>query len=131
MGDGTSAQRFLVTVNEAGRRREFVAADLPLTFGAAGADVLLAGVPGTVQIGRLGETFFVHAGRGARNVRVDGEQVAGSRELRDGDVIAFDRARLGCRLAGGVLTVDVRMQVAAGDTVPPNLEEVEIGRAHV
>jgi formylglycine-generating enzyme required for sulfatase activity len=124
MGDGRSAQSVAITVEESGRRREFEAADLPLAFGGSGADVALPGVQGTVQIGRLGETFFVQIGRGTRNVRVNGEPIAGSRELRDGDVIAVDRARLACRAANGALVVGVQMHVTAGDTAPPDLEEV-------
>ena len=53
--------------------------------------------------------FFVQPGRGARNVRVDGAPLTGTRALRDGDVIAFDRARLECRIAADTLTVAHRV----------------------
>jgi formylglycine-generating enzyme required for sulfatase activity len=124
MGDGRNGRSFIVVIDESGRRREFEPAALPVSFGAAGADVAVAGVPGTVQIGRLRDVFFVHADRGTRNLRVEGQTVTGSRELRDGDVIAFDRARLECRIAGDSLTVTVKLLVTAGDTAPPDLEEV-------
>jgi len=124
MGDGRNARNWVVAVDESGRRREFDLAELPLSFGAVGADVGLPGVPGTLQIGKLGETFFLQLGRGTRNVRVNGQAVAGSSELRDGDIIAIDRVRLACRIKGGALTVGVQVQVTAGDTAPPDLEEL-------
>lgn len=114
-----------MAVDVLGLRREFVAAQLPLTFGGhAGADVVLDGVPGSVQIGCLGGTFFVQAERGVRNLRVAGEPLTGTREIRDGDVIALDRARLACRIANGMLEVGVTSVVEAGDTAPPDLDEL-------
>lgn len=125
MTAGSNSSGFVVAVDLQGRRREFFADQLPLTFGGhGGADVVLDGIPGSVQIGRLGGTFFVQAERGTRNLRVAGEPLAGSRELRDGDVIALDRARLACRLVGGVLEVGVTAVVEAGDTAPPDLDEL-------
>jgi formylglycine-generating enzyme required for sulfatase activity len=125
MGDGRNGRGGLVVIDDTGERREFEPAALPVAFGAGSdADVAIAGVPGSVQIGRLGDVFFVQAGRGTRNVRVGGEPVTGSKALRDGDVIAFDRARLECRIAGDALTVAVKLLVTAGDTAPPDLEEV-------
>lgn len=115
----------VLTVEEQGRRREFTGTDLPVTLGAgAEADVVLAGVAGSIQIGRLRDVFFVQAGRGARNVRVAGEPLTGTRELSDGDVISFDRARLECRLAGGTLAVRIDWVVTAGDTAPPDLDQL-------
>src|SRR5688500_7536386 len=122
-GRGTS-----VTVEEGGRRRDFGAGDLPITLGAgADADVALDGVQGSIQIGFLGDVFFVQPGRSARNVRVGGEPLAGTRALRHGDVIAFDRARLDCRVAGNTLAIRVDWIVTAGDTAPPDLDELARG----
>lgn len=119
----------VVTVEEQGRRRAFGGADLPLTLGAEPtADVVLGGVAGNLQIGRLRDVFFVQAGRGARNLRVEGEPLTGTRELADGDVIAFDRARLECRIAGGKLTVRIEWVVTAGDTAPPDLDQLARAR---
>jgi formylglycine-generating enzyme required for sulfatase activity len=119
------SQRGVVTVEEKGRRREFAAAELPVTIGAGPeADVVLPGVAGSIQIGLLKDVFFVQAGRGARNVRIDGTPLTGTRELADGDVIAFDRARLECRVTGGVLAVRVDWVVTAGDTAPPDLDQL-------
>ncbi len=129
MGDGRSGRSRVVVIDESGRRREFEPAALPVSFGAAAdADVIVAGVPGTVQIGRLGDVFFVHADRATRSLRVDGVSVTGSKELQDGDVIAFDRARLECRISGDALTVTVKLLVTAGDTAPPDLEEMARAR---
>lgn len=115
----------VVTVEQEGRLREFTGAELPVTLGAdPAADVVLRGVTGSVQIGRLKDVFFVQAGRGARNLRVDGELLTGTRELDDGDVVAFDRARLECRIAGGKLAVRVDWVVTAGDTAPPDLDQL-------
>ncbi len=117
-----------VTVEDAGRRREFGAHDLPVVLGAgADADVVLDGVHGSIQIGRLDEIFFVQPGRGARNVRVDGELLTGTRALRDGVVIAFDRARLECRVAGNTLAIRIEWIVTAGDTAPPDLDQLARG----
>jgi len=118
--DGPGAS---VTVHQGGRQRDFVASDLPVTFGAsADADVVLDGVQGNVQVGRLDETFFVQPGRNARNVRVAGTALTSTRALRDGDVVSFDRARLECRIAGSVLAIRVESVVTAGDTAPPDLD---------
>jgi formylglycine-generating enzyme required for sulfatase activity len=121
-GTGRSS---ILTIEDRGRRHEFGAADLPVTLGAsADADVRLDGVAGSMQIGRFKDVFFVQSGRGARNLRLGGELLSGTRELQDGDVIAFDRARLECRIAGGKLALRVEWIVTAGDTAPPDLEQV-------
>src|SRR5688500_829224 len=121
-------RRSTVTVEEEGRRREFGAQDLPIALGAASdADVVLDGVHGSIQIGRLDEVFFVQPGRSARNVRIDGELLTGTRAVRDGAVIAFDRARLECRVAGSTLAIRVEWLVTAGDTAPPDLDELARG----
>src|SRR5262245_31122193 len=92
-----NARGAIVTVEDRGSRREFGAEDLPVTFGSgADADVVLEGVSGSVQISRFKDVFVLQAGRGARNLRVAGEPFKGTRELGDGDVIAFDRVRLEC-----------------------------------
>ena len=132
-GSGSEAdgRGSIVTVEDGGRRREFGAAELPVTFGAgADADVVLDGVHGSIQIGRLDDVFFVQPGRGARNLRVGGEPLTGTRELRDGDVIAFDRARLECRVGGAALAIRIERLVTAGDTAPPDLDELARGRPH-
>ena len=117
-----------MTVEEGGRRRDFGAGDLPLAFGAGTeADVVLDGVQGSLQVGRLDDVFFVQPGRSARNVRVGGEPLTGTRALRDGDVIAFDRARLECRVAGNALAIRIDWIVTAGDTAPPDLDELARG----
>jgi formylglycine-generating enzyme required for sulfatase activity len=121
-----------VTVENRGRRHAFAAAELPVSLGAASdSDVVLDGVVGGVQLGRFKDAFFVQAGRNARNLRVGGEPLTGTRELADGDVIAFDRARLGCRIADGALNVQVDWIVTAGETAPPDLDELarDRGRA--
>jgi formylglycine-generating enzyme required for sulfatase activity len=119
-----------VEIDTAGRTRRFGALDLPLTIGGEpGADVPIDGLPGTIQIGRLGSVFFVQTGRNTRNVRVDGALVAGSRELRDGEIIAFDRARLACRISGGRLRIGTELLTTAGDTAPPDLDELARGSA--
>ena len=120
-----SARKSIVTIEDRGRRHEFAAAELPVTLGSShDADVTLEGVAGSIQIGRFKDVFFVQPGRGARNLRIGGEPLSGTRELHDGDVVAFDRARLECRLAGGTLSVRVEWIVTAGDTAPPDLEQV-------
>src|SRR6185436_8811297 len=128
----TSAARsgeWVVAVDSGGTRREFDAGALPARIGSdPGADVALTGLPGSVEIGRLGTAFTVQPGPNARNLRVGGEPVTASRELRDGDVIAFDRARLHCVLRDGRLRLGVEMLVTAGDTAPPDIAEVSRGR---
>jgi formylglycine-generating enzyme required for sulfatase activity len=129
---GTAGRGTIVVVEERGRRREFGASELPLTLGAdGGADVVLDGVAGSVQLGFLDGKFFVQAGRGARNLRVGGEALTGTRALRDGDVVAFDRARITCAIKGHALTARLDWIVTAGDTAPPDLEELarDSGRA--
>jgi len=114
-----------VTIEDRGRRQEFGPADLPVTLGASlDADVTLEGTAGSLQLGRFKDVFFAQAGRGARNLRVGGEPLTGTRELHDGDVIAFDRVRLTCSVAGGALAVRIERVVTAADTAPPDLDQV-------
>jgi formylglycine-generating enzyme required for sulfatase activity len=123
----TQGADWIVAIDEQGRRHEFTR--LPIAVGTGPeADVRIDGLPGTLQIGRLGETFFVQAGRGAHNARVNGGALAGSHALADGDVIAFDRARFACQIAAGRLTLRIEMLLVVGDTAPPDLEEVARAR---
>ena len=125
-----SRRESIVTIEERGGRQEFGSADLPVTLGAAhDSDVVLDSVAGNIQIGRFKDVFFVQTGRGARNLRIGGEPLTGTRELQDGDVIAFDRARLTCRVAGGKLALKVEWIVTAGDTAPPDLEQAARARS--
>ena len=119
-----SEQEWAVAVDGGGPKRIFTDADLPISIGGDSADVPLEGVPGSIQIGRLGGVFFVQAERGARNVRIDGELATGSREIRDGMLISLDRARLSCALRDGRLEVGVELLQTAGDTAPPDLDEL-------
>src|SRR6187397_140938 len=124
----SSEADWVVTIEQLGASLKFGAAELPITISSdPSADVRLGNLPGSIQIGRLGQVFFLQAGRNTRNLRVSGESVAGSRELKDGDVIAFDRARLTCRIVAGRLVVGTDVLVTAGDTAPPNLDELARG----
>ena len=127
MSAGSEARDSVMTVEYLGRTRELPASALPITIGGdPGATLRIDGLPGVIEIGERDDGFFV-AGRGARNLRVEGVAVAGSRKLEDGDVIAFDRARLTCRIAGGLLSLTIETLVTAGDTAPPDLGAVASG----
>ena len=128
MSAGSLARDSVVTIEYLGRTRELPASALPITIGAdAAAGLRIDGLPGVIEIREHDGTFFVAAGRGARNLRIDGVPVAGSRDLKDGDVIAFDRARLTCRIDGGRLALAIETLVTAGDTAPPDLGGVATG----
>lgn len=128
MSAGIDARDSSVTIEYLGRRHEFGASELPVTIGGdADARLRVDGLPGEIRIGGHDGAFFVEAGRGARNLRVSGELLAGSRRLADGDVIAFDRARLTCRIAAAQLELGVDLLVTAGDTAPPEHSEVAGG----
>ena len=121
----TATREWLVAIDSVGGRRSFGAAQLPISLGASETDDIgLADVHGSLQIGALDNVFFVQALRGARNIRVAGQQLAGSRRLQDGDEIAMDTARLRCRILDGRLTLTVDAQMTAGDTAPPDLEQL-------
>ncbi|HUO67602.1 MAG TPA: PEGA domain-containing protein [Gammaproteobacteria bacterium] len=127
MSAGSQARDSVVTIEYLGRTRELPASALPITIGAdAGATLRIDGLPGVIEIDERDGGFFV-AGRGARNLRVEGASVAGTRELKDGEVIAFDRARLQCSIAAGRLAIAIETLVTAGDTAPPDLAAVAIG----
>jgi len=127
MSAGSEARDSVVTVEYLGRTRGLPASALPITIGSdRGATLHVDGLPGVIELGERDGVFFV-AGRGARNLRVEGVPVVGSRELKDGDVIAFDRARVTCGIAGGRLTLAIETLVTAGDTVPPDLGAVASG----
>jgi formylglycine-generating enzyme required for sulfatase activity len=127
MSAGSEARDSVVTIEHLGRTRELRASALPITIGSdPGATLKIDGLPGAIEIGDRDDGFYV-AGRGARNLRVDGVPVVGSRKLEDGDVIAFDRARLTCRIAAGRLSLAIETLVTAGDTAPPELAAVASG----
>jgi formylglycine-generating enzyme required for sulfatase activity len=121
----TTAADWVLATEESGHTRHFAAAALPVVIGdAQGADIRLAGVSGVVQIGALDGVFFAQPGKQTENARIDGEPLRGSRRIQDGNVIALDSARLKCALRGGRLTVSIEARITAGDTAPPDLEEV-------
>ena len=128
MSASNVARDSVVTIEYQGRTRELPASALPATIGGdAAATLRIDALPGSIEIREHDGAFFVAAGRGARNLRVDGATLTGTRELKNGDVIAFDRARLACRIEAGRLALAIDTLVTAGDTAPPDLGAVAIG----
>jgi formylglycine-generating enzyme required for sulfatase activity len=118
-------QDWVLATEVEGRTRHFAAEALPVSIGGEpDADLHLDGVHGVVQIGLLDDVFFIQPGRNTRNLRVDGVPVGGSRRLEHGEVVALDRARLTCKIVDGRLTVSIDARVTAGDTAPPDLDEL-------
>ena len=116
----SDSRDWVIKIDESSATRTYDSAALPVSIGATSADdIRLADVKGSLQIGALDSVFFLQAARNTLNVRVNGEPLAGSRRLIDGDEIAFDAARLSCRIDAGRLTVSVHAQITAGDTAPP------------
>ncbi len=108
-----------------GERRRFGLDELPLTIsGDSDAGLRLPGVAGSIQLGVLDGAFFILPGRDTRNLRVEGESVAGSRWVKDGETIALDTARLACSVDSGRLRMEITGVVTGGDTAPPDLEEL-------
>lgn len=125
-----TARDWVLATEQSGFSRHFAAEALPVSIGGgADDDIHLAGVSGSLQIGKLDEVYFVQPARQTRNLRVDGELVRGSRRLADGSLISLDTARLRCRFGDGRLTVAIEGQVTAGDTTPPDLDELARGGA--
>ncbi len=119
---------WVLTTDFGGRVRRFGADSMPVSIGgSAQDDITIAGVQGSVRIGVLDGVFFLDPARGTRNLRVGGEPVAATRRLADGDVVALDSARLACRVGGGRLTLVVDAIITAGDTAPPDLDELARG----
>lgn len=119
------SENWVLTTDESGHTRRFGAEDLPVSVGGgADDDIRLAGVAGSLQIGLLDGVFFALPARGTDNVRINGERLRGSAKLGGGDVVALDSARLTCRIAGGHLTLAIEAEVTAGDTAPPDLDEL-------
>lgn len=128
----TSSNDWVLATEESGYTRHFGADALPIRIGGRPEDdITLAGTDGSLQIGMLDGVFFVQAARGTRNLRVQSELLKGSRRVGDGDVIALDSARLTCRLVGGRLSLSIEAHVTAGDTAPPDLEELARGGSSV
>jgi len=120
---GRSVSDWVLATEQGGSTRHFAATALPVRIGgAAGCDIVLADIPGSILIGQLDGVFFVQPGRATENVRLDGELLQGSRRLVDGSVIALDTARLECRLRDGRLSVGIEARVTAGDTAPPDFD---------
>ncbi len=121
----SDAPDWVITTDFGGRVRRFGPDAMPVSIGgAAGDDITIAGVQGSVRIGVLDGVFFLDPARGTQNLRVGGEPVTAMRRLADGDLIALDSARLACRIAAGRLTLVVDALVTAGDTAPPDLDEL-------
>lgn len=119
------AADWLLRTDVEGFTRHFAAEALPVTIGGdPRADIRLSGVDGTLSIGLLDGVFFIQPMRETRNLRIAGEHVTGARKLADGDVIALDAARIACRIDGGRLLLDIEARVTAGDTAPPDLDEL-------
>jgi len=114
-----------LTVVVGGQEQRFGAVDLPLSIGGdAGCDIRLQNVDGSLQIGLLDGTYFTQAGRETRNLRIDGEPVAGARRLTSGETISLDTARLSCEVTETGLRLEVSGVVTGGDTAAPDLEEL-------
>jgi len=121
----SDTQDWVLKTDVGGFTRHFAAEALPVTIGGdPRADIRLAGVDGTLSIGLLDGVFFVQPSRETRNLRVAGEPVTGARKLADGDEIVLDTARLACAVRGASLTLLIEARVTAGDTAPPDLEEL-------
>ncbi|MCZ6476204.1 MAG: PEGA domain-containing protein [Gammaproteobacteria bacterium] len=121
----TAANNRVLTTSVGGQERHFSAAELPVTIGGdINSDVRLQGVSGSLQIGWLDGSFFIQPGRDTRNLRIDGEPVAGTRWIKNGETIALDTARLDCSLGGERLNLKISGVVTGGDTAPPDLEEL-------
>jgi formylglycine-generating enzyme required for sulfatase activity len=123
----TETKDWVLATEESGFRRRFELAALPVSFGGRDDDIRLAGIDESVHIGMLDGVFFVQPRKNSHNVRLSGEPLRGSRRLSDGDVIAIDTARLECHVSGGRLTVEIKAQVTAGDTAPPDIADVVRG----
>jgi formylglycine-generating enzyme required for sulfatase activity len=116
---------WVLSTDFGGRVRRFGTDALPVSIGGTAADdITIAGVEGSIRIGTLDGVFFVDPPRGLRNLRIDGVPVTATRKLADGDVIALDSARLVCRISAGRLTLGIDARVTAGDTSPPDLDEL-------
>ncbi len=116
---------WVLATSQDGYTRHFGLEALPVTIGGAGDDdIVLSGVRGTAQIGCLDDVFFVQPGRDTDLLRIDGEAVRGSQRLADGMVVAVDSARLECSIKGGRLTIRIEALITAGDTAPPDFDEV-------
>jgi hypothetical protein len=121
----TERPQWVIKIDQSGTSRTFDSSELPISLGSeVGDDIRLASVTGSLQIGALESMFFLQATRDTRNVRVNGEPLSGSRRLEDGDEIAFDTARLRCSVSPGRLVLSVTAQITAGDTAPPDLEDL-------
>lgn len=115
---------WVLATEQDGYTRHFGVDSLPVTIGGGDDDITLAGVRGSVQIGCLDDVFFVQPRRGTDQIRIDGEPVRGSKRITDGAVIAVDTARLHCSLGSGRLTVAIDARITAGDTAPPDFDEI-------
>ncbi len=121
----TDSQNWVLQTSAGGQERRFSVSELPVLIGGgAECDIRLQGVSGSFQIGVLDGAFFLQPGKDTRGLRLDGEPVTGSRWLKDGETVALDTARARCRLEEGRLSLVVQGQLTAGDTAPPDLEDL-------
>jgi len=121
----TNTNDWVLATEESGYTRHFGGEALPVSIGGHSEDdIHLAGIAGSLQVGALDDVFFIQPGKYTENLRIAGELLRGTRKIQDGDVIALDSARLTCRLVSGRLTLSIEAQVTAGDTAPPDLEEL-------
>ncbi|HEX5419412.1 MAG TPA: hypothetical protein VFY39_05400, partial [Gammaproteobacteria bacterium] len=74
----TEAADWVLAAEFDGRTRYFNAADMPLSIGGSDDDdITIGGVLGSIRVGVLDGAFFLSPERGTRNLRIDGQSVAG------------------------------------------------------
>ena len=121
----TESEDWVVETSAGGEERRFAVEELPVLIGgSAECDVRLHGVSGSFQIDVLDGAFFIQPGKDTRGLRLDGDPIAGSRWLKDGETVSLDTARARCTLGDGRLSLLIEGQVTGGDTAPPDLEEL-------
>ena len=126
------SETWVLETSAGGDERQFAVEELPVLIGgSAECDVRLNEVSGSFQIDVLDGAFFVQPGKDTRGLRLDGDPIAGSRWLKDGETLSLDTARARCSLGDGRLSLLIEGQVTGGDTVPPAplVEEADLESA--
>jgi len=102
-----------------GGEREIEPGALPLSIGGREIDEIRIRVRdascAVASIGVLDGAAFIQSGKSTEAVRVNGEILAGSRRIADGDVIRIAGEEICCSLRGGTLRLDWRSLAASSN----------------
>ncbi len=115
-----------IIIKDAGGSRTLSEGELPLHIGSStGADIRIPGALSSTSvalIGVLDDRAFVQPTGGAETVKVDGEEIATTTWLADGNILTVGGIEVRCHANDDQMQLEVAHPEATYQTLPPDLE---------